>query len=1091
LHYGTFDPRRLRDDYVPIGERDTFEVEPMERWATVKRLHQAALDRQPDARAAFLDQACSGDEALRREVESLLAYQAAAEPFLESPALEVAAQSADDQPSMPLVGQTLGHYQVQSLLGRGGMGEVYLARDPRLDRAVALKILPPDLALDMDRMSRFSREAKAASALNHPNVATIHDIGESHGVRFIVMEYVEGHTLAEEIADGPLPAADAIEIGVQVADALDAAHAKGITHRDIKPANLMRTPRGQVKVLDFGIAKTTQSDGSSPIAETTNIGAQTAVGVVIGSVPYMSPEQVLGRAVDHRSDIFSLGVAMYETATGRPPFASTTPAETMDRILHVRPEPICRINPEVPVALERVIGKCLEKEVERRYQFARDLLADLRALKCDADTHLPSRDVRRHNLPAQLTSFIGRTEIAEIRRLLSATRLLTLTGAGGCGKTRLALHVAEGALDIFRDGVWLIDLGPLSEPALISHTTAAVIGLRGGPDHSLEEALAEYFRTRRVLLLLDNCEHLIAGCAQLVEPLLRAAPGLHVLATSREGLGVAGETVWRVPSMSVPTTSTRVGRDDLLRCEAGRLFAERAAAATPGFTITDGNAVAVAEICRRLDGIPLAIELAAARLNVLSVDQLGVRLRERFRLLTGGSRTAVARQRTLEATIDWSYELLSESERTLLCRLSVFPGGWTLDAAEEVCAGNSLEKESILDLLSHLVDKSLVNVEDDASSERRYRCLETVRQYGRERLVRSGDAERMWDRHLDFFFALVRRAEPQLLSPGQVAWLDRLQGEYANLRAAIEWCLETPRHAITGLEFAAALLWFWSKRGYVGEGRQWLDRALEAGSGASPELRAKALNGVGHLTTFQLDCEAGRIALRESLDLAREAGDNAAVAWSLGLQALLAFLSGDVASIPALAAECQAAAIVSEERWLQFPALECLAYKGILEGEYDRARELLEEALELGRRKGDTWIIGLALSDLAFVRVLAGHYAQAEALCAEGILLFHELEDCYGVACILVSLAGARAARGSTVPALRLWGAMQGLLHSIGSLLWPSYQELIGDRFVNPIRESLGEEAFHTALSEGRAMSLTQAVKYALAEASCEDAFKR
>src|SRR5688572_18694784 len=303
----------------------------MERWPTVKRLHQAALEREPSQRAAFLDDACAGDETLRREVESLLSYEISADSFMESPALDLAAKRVRQQVGTPLLGRTLGHYRVESLLGTGGMGEVYLAHDPRLDRAVALKILPPDLVVDAGQLERFIREAKAASALNHPNVATIHDIGESDGVRFIVMECVEGHTLAEKIAHGALLPAEIVDIALQLADALDAAHIKSIIHRDIKPANLMLTPRGQVKVLDFGIAKTARGD-TSLLTKEMATGSETVLGLVIGSVPYMSPEQVLGHSVDQRSDLFSLGVTIYEMATGRHPYARATATETMDRI---------------------------------------------------------------------------------------------------------------------------------------------------------------------------------------------------------------------------------------------------------------------------------------------------------------------------------------------------------------------------------------------------------------------------------------------------------------------------------------------------------------------------------------------------------------------------------------------------------------------------------------------------------------------------------------------------------------------------------------------------------------------------------------
>jgi non-specific serine/threonine protein kinase len=931
----------------------------MERWATVKRLHQAALERAVSERAAFLDEACAGDEALRHEVQSLLAYEQDAASFMESPAVEVTARSVTPRHAMPLVGRTLSHYQVQSLLGSGGMGEIYLARDPRLERPVALKILPPDLAFDADRMQRFTGEAKAASALNHPNVATIHDIGESDDVRFIVMEYVEGRTLAEKIAGGPMAVAEIVDVAAQVADALEAAHAKGITHRDIKPANLMLTPRGQVKVLDFGIAKTARGKGPRLTEEITTTGAQTTVGLVIGSVPYMSPEQVVGREVDHRSDLFSLGVALYEMATGHRPFVGATATETMDRILHAQPDAISHANPEVPVVLERVISKCLEKDVARRYQLARDLLADLRALKRETDAHVASGDVRRHNLPVQLTSFIGRTEeIAEIRRLLSTTRLLSLTGAGGCGKTRLALQVASEMLDQFRDGIWLVDLAPLTEPDLVKSSVASVLRVQEGSERSLIEVLSDYLRPRELLLVLDNCEHLIAASAHLAETLLLAAPDLRILATSREALGILGETVWRVPSLSVPDRAQTLSADAVLRYEAPRLFVERATAVAPAFVITAANARTVADLSERLDGIPLAIELAAARLNMLSVDQINERLTDRFRLLTGGSRTAVARQRTLEATVDWSYDLLSKTERRLLDRLSVFAGGWTLDAAEAVCSGDGIRKEAMLDLLSYLLDKSLVNTED-ASGSQRYRFLETVRQYGRERLLRAGKVPKIRDRHLAFFFELARHAEPKLHGPDQARRLNQLGLEHDNLRAALEWCLTKEGNTEIPLRMVCALWPFWNRRNHFAEGRQWVERALSANPDARPPLRARALAAAADLSFFQGDYAAVDLFARQVLTL-DDPGLNEerwAVAFAYFALANLAsnrraFDEGVILAGKSLAVAHQTGAV-----WVGGLAHIPIALAAIEQGELERARLLIEDAVAVFRSSGDKWAL--------------------------------------------------------------------------------------------------------------------------------------
>ena len=338
-------------------------------------------------------------------------------------------------------------------------------------------------------------------------------------------------------------------------------------------------------------------------------------------------------------------------------------------------------------------------------------------------------DVRRHNLPVQLTNFIGRDrEIAELLRLVASTRLLTLTGAGGCGKTRLALELAAHALNRFPDGLWVVELAALSDASLVTQTVASVLDVREGPNRTIYEALSGYVRDRQILLVLDNCEHLIAACAQLAEALLRAAPRLSILATSREGLGITGETIWRVPSLSLPDPPHAASAETLRQYDAVRLFLERSAAVDPEFSVTRANAAMVAQVCHRIDGIPLAIELAAARLKVLSIEQINARLNDRFRLLTGGSRTAVARQRTLEATVDWSYDLLSDSERRLLRRLSVFAGGWTIEAAEDVSSGEGIGRNEVLDLLSRLVDKSLVNVDNDIDGSRRYRFLETVRQ---------------------------------------------------------------------------------------------------------------------------------------------------------------------------------------------------------------------------------------------------------------------------------------------------------------------------------------------------------------------------
>ena len=515
---------------------------------------------------------------------------------------------------------------------------------------------------------------------------------------------------------------------------------------------------------------------------------------------------------------------------------------------------------------------------------------------CAVSAVTPVPDDRRHNLPVLLTNFIGRDqEIAQLVRLVASTRLLTLTGAGGCGKTRLALELAANVLDRFPDGVWFVDLAAVYNPSLVTQTVASVLDVREGPNRPIREALLDYVRSRQILLVLDNCEHLITACAQLAEALLRAAVRLCILATSREVLGITGETIWRVPSLSVPEPLQPRSAESLVKYDAVRLFIERAAAVDAAFTVTGANASMVARVCHRLDGIPLAIELAAARVNVLSIEQIDSRLNDRFRLLTGGSRTAVPRQRTLKATVDWSYDLLSDSERQLLRRLSVFAGGWTMEAAEEVTSGNGCEREDVLDFLSRLIDKSLVNVDSDIDESRRYRFLETVRQYARERLLQSGEAERLGDRHLAFFQELVQRAEPELNRAGQVTWLNRLQREHDNLRLALEWCLASPERGEQSLELATALCWFWMKRGYFREGQEYLERALSAIGNAPSVLRAKALMSLGSMTFFQGDFVRSRVLLEEAATLGRAAGDLSVVGFSLGMMAVALLEFGDIA----------------------------------------------------------------------------------------------------------------------------------------------------------------------------------------------------
>jgi len=465
----------------------------------------------------------------------------------------------------------------------------------------------------------------------------------------------------------------------------------------------------------------------------------------------------------------------------------------------------------------------------------------------------PLRSVatRSIGLPRRLTSFIGReSEIEEVRRLLGTTHLLTVVGIGGAGKTRLALQVADRMVDEFPHGVHLVELAQVTDPDLVMHAVASSLGVREDPDRPLIESLTGYLQARRLLLVLDNCEHLIDAVAGLATELLGAAPGVKLFCTSRESLAIAGEAAWRIPSLSVPDPLRVFDRSALESFEAVRLFVERAAEVAPGFVLTEQNAPAVVQICRRLDGIPLAIELAASRVRVLTPDQIAARLDDRFRLLAGGSRTAMPRQQTLKAAMDWSYDLLTSNEAALLRRLSVFSRGCTLDAAEAVCAADDIGGYEVLDLLMRLVDKSLVVAEEE-EREIRYRLLETVRQYGRDKLVEAGEAPAVRHRHLDWFLALAERAGPKLHTADQLVWLRQLDADHDNIRGALEWALESADGEIPA-RMASSLWWFWTLRGHTSEGSEWLYKAL-ARATEPGSIRALTLASAGMLAFFAAD----------------------------------------------------------------------------------------------------------------------------------------------------------------------------------------------------------------------------------------------
>ena len=681
----------------------------------------------------------------------------------------------------------------------------------------------------------------------------------------------------------------------------------------------------------------------------------------------------------------------------------------------------------------------------------------------------------KHNLPGSLTSFVGRErEKKEVERLLDASRLLTLTGTGGCGKTRLAQEVAKGLVNAYADGVYLTELASLSEATLVPQAVAEVLGVREQPGSSLTDTLAHTLSTKTLLLVLDNCEHLVEACAHLVETLLKACPGLRILATSREPLGAAGEVIWQVPPLSGPSPHLRHALEELEGYESVRLFVERARYRNPAFLLDQQNARAVAEICHKLDGIPLAIELAAARVG-LSVEQIATRLDDSLRLLTGGNRTATPRQQTLRGALDWSYELLIEPERELFNRLSVFAGGWTLEAAESVASGEGIE--DVLDLLSRLVDKSLVVAEATGDGGVRYRMLEPVRQYAQERL---GEDDALRDRHAAFFLALAEEAESKLVEPDQVAWLERLEREHDNLRAALRNSLDRG-NAELGLRVSGAIWRFWYAHGYLSEGRRWLEETLAQPGTASAPVRAKALRGAGALAWAQGDYARAETLFEESLILRRELGDRQGIAEAINGLASVARDRGEYARAKALFEENLAVCRELENADGIGTALINLGNVAYYHGDYPQAIPFYEESLAVYREMGERYGMAISLNNLGEVARDQGDYARAETLGKESLALFQELGDKWAIFQALIGLGRLAMARDNNERAVRLLAAAESLRETIGSALSP-VESADYDRSVTAVRSALGEETFAALWEEGSAMTPEEAVEYALGE---------
>src|SRR5215204_1026539 len=735
---------------------------------------------------------------------------------------------------------------------------------------------------------------------------------------------------------------------------------------------------------------------------------------------------------------------------------------------------------------------------------------------------LNTLDSRRNNLPAQPTVLVGRErELEEVLALLRSpndVRLLTLTGPGGTGKTRLGLQAAAELTDEFEDGVFFVALAPIAAPALVAPTIARTLGLTESGNQPPEELLKGYLRDRQTLLVLDNFEQVLES-ASLLDEVLSAAPDLKLLITSRTPLRLYGEHEFPVEPLSVPDPKSLPPLESFNQYEAVRLFVERARAVRPDFSLTEENASAVVEICARLDGLPLAIELAAARIKLLPPRAMLSRLGNRLRLLTGGARNLPERQRTLRSTIEWSYELLDEGERILFARLAVFSGGSTLEAMEAVCDPQGDLPVDTFEGVSSLLDKSLLRREEGQGGEPRFVMLETIHEYASERLEEQRDAEAIKRAHAEYSLALAEEAEPRLWGPEDSAWLERLEQEHDNMRAALSWAIEHGQ-AELALRIGGALRWFWFAEGYYGEGRRWLEKALIEDRGTSAEARAKALDGVGWLAHEQGDMdrveaaaeevlqlsseaavgsaiaadskhmlgEAARLRgeheratalIKESLVVHREAGDRRGIAWSLGGLANTSADRGDHERANGLYEEGLA---LSRELGAARPLgdfLISLGYEYLLKGDHERATALNEEAAALYRKRGHRGGLQAALDNLGWAALVGGDHERARALHQESLALSRELGDKYTASESLEGLACSAGAKGEVERAGRLFGAAEALREAVG------YEQTHKERalrepYLATARSRLGEAPWARAWERGRSMAFEDAIAYAL-----------
>ncbi len=967
---------------------------------------------------------------------------------------------------MNLTGKTISHYKILEKLGEGGMGVVYKAEDTKLERTVAIKFLPRHIASNAEERKRFEIEAKAAASLNHPNIATIHAIEEHDEEIFIVMEYIEGKELKDVIKSSGFSNPQGLEMAIhyatQIAEGLQTAHEKGVLHRDIKSANIMVTDKGQIKIMDFGLAKIL---GDAQV---------TKIGTTLGTTAFMSPEQTRAEDIDHRTDIWSFGVVLYEMLTGRLPFTGDYEQAVAYSILNEEQQPITDLRNDVSEKLAQIIGKTLEKRPDVRYQKMEELIADIKGclVQLVPENVKPSHTEIEHNLPNPGTSFIGRKqEIDKIKDLQQQHRLVTLYGPGGSGKTRLALEVARKSLTHYPDGVFFFDLAPLKNPDMVSDTFAEVLKIKQEKDQTLEESIAGKIAHKNMLLVVDNCEHLIDKCAALIKDLLDNTEKPRFIITSREVLNIKMELKYYLPALRVPERLIKVSEID--NYESLLLFRDRAQMNNPDFMLDEATVGPVVSICQHLEGMPLALELAAARMNIMDADTIFKRLQNQFKLLRSSNRSEVPRQQTIRATLDWSHDLLTEDEKLLLYRLSIFAGDFDLDGVEQICSYDPLYEEDIIELLTHLADKSLV-VMVEKGGKRRYRLLELMKEYGKEKLGEA-DAQQLKKTYYDFFLKKAKQSQAEKYEHS-LKWIGWLGSEHDNIEGALEILNSSTSKQ---LELACYIGWYWATGANQLVGQKYLTTGLE-NYPKENVLSGRALCWQGYIEAWWGDLQSGMNKLRKGNALLRTNNAQLDLIETLQPQAMLEMFAGNYDSTDKLLKEGLQIAESLEDPWL------ILHYKTWIGGSLtnqlkaDEAEPLVIQNLQDSRKMHALHDLDFNLHFYADLPMIREDYKEAEIRYLAGTQAGLKHGDLNIAIYDLMGVGMCLCGQGRYQKGLKLFGASVAKYEAIGaSQVQNFFWNKLIERTVGKTIEEIGQDKANELIAEGRLMKFEDAIEYA------------